>query len=75
MSCSSKREYNDLDYKAELDKLKKKYLLQFSNNANAYSDEHARKKNADIRKLILNGNCPEVKCEAVRLAWQEFYKE
>ncbi len=53
-------------------KLKEHYLSRFRFNAREYLPEHARKKNADIRKIVMTDG-PEDKREAITAAWKEFY--
>lgn len=52
--------------------LKEHYLARFRFNAREYLPEQARKKNADIRKIVMTDG-PDNKREAIKSAWAEFY--
>ncbi len=49
------------------------YLLRFKANDRAYSPEHAKKKNGDIRKIVMTDG-PEEKRVAIQAAWDKHYE-
>ena len=51
---------------------KESYLLRFRANARNYNAEQAKKKNSDIRKIVMTDG-PEEKRVAITEAWKEFY--
>ena len=50
------------------------YLLRFQANDQRYDAAQARKKNADIRKIVMIDG-PEERREAIKAAWAEHYGE
>lgn len=54
------------------ERIKEKYLLRFKLNEQDYSPEQAKKKNADIRKIVMTDG-PEEKRIAIKAAWGEHF--
>ena len=52
--------------------LKESYLLRFKTNERDYSPTQAKKKNADIRKIVMTDG-PEERRIAIKAAWQEHF--
>lgn len=55
-----------------MSELKELYLLRFRRNEKNYSHEQAKKKNADIRKVVMNDG-PEESRVAIKAAWEEYF--
>lgn len=55
-----------------MSELKELYLLRFRRNEKNYSTEQAKKKNADIRKVVMNDG-PEENRIAIKAAWKEHF--
>ena len=54
------------------EQIKERYLRRFKMNDRDYSPEQAKKKNADIRKMVMTDG-PEEKRIAIDAAWKEHY--
>lgn len=52
--------------------LKDRYLIRFKLNERDYSPDQAKKKNADIRKIVMTDG-PEEKRIAIKAAWKEHF--
>jgi len=57
-----------------LKELEESYLRRFKVNDRDYIPEQAKKKNADIRKIVMTDG-PEEKRIAISAAWKEHYGE
>lgn len=55
-----------------MNELKERYLRRFRRNEKDYSPEQAKKKNADIRKTVMNDG-PEENRIAIKAAWEEHF--
>ena len=53
-------------------RIKERYLLRFKLNERDYSPDQAKKKNADIRKIVMTDG-PEEKRIAIKAAWKEHF--
>ena len=51
---------------------KQSYLRRFRLNDRDYNPDQAKKKNADIRKIVMTDG-PEEKRVAIKSAWEEYY--
>lgn len=51
---------------------KEHFLLRFRLNDRDYNPDQAKKKNADIRKIVMTDG-PEEKRVAIKAAWEEYY--
>lgn len=51
---------------------KEHYLLRFRLNDRDYNTVQAKKKNADIRKIVMTDG-PEEKRVGIKAAWEEYY--
>jgi hypothetical protein len=54
------------------ERIKERYLLWFRLNERDYSPDQAKKKNADIRKIVMTDG-PEEKRIAIKAAWKEHF--
>ena len=54
------------------ERIKERYLLRFKLNERDYSPDQAKKKNADIRKIVMTDG-PEEKRIAIKAAWKEHF--
>ena len=54
------------------ERIKEHYLLRFRLNERDYSPDQAKKKNADIRKIVMTDG-PEEKRIAIKAAWKEHF--
>lgn len=54
------------------ERIKEHYLLRFKLNERDYSPDQAKKKNADIRKIVMTDG-PEEKRIAIKAAWKEHF--
>ena len=54
------------------ERIKEHYLLRFRLNERDYGPDQAKKKNADIRKIVMTDG-PEEKRIAMKAAWKEHF--
>lgn len=54
------------------ERIKNHYLLRFKLNERDYSPDQAKKKNSDIRKIVMTDG-PEEKRIAIKAAWKEHF--
>ena len=54
------------------ERIKNSYLLRFKLNERDYSPDQAKKKNADIRKIVMTDG-PEEHRIAIKAAWKEYF--
>ena len=54
------------------EQIKDRYLRWFKLNERDYSPDQAKKKNADIRKIVMTDG-PEERRIAIKAAWQEHF--
>jgi len=54
------------------EQIKNHYLLRFKLNERDYSPDQAKKKNSDIRKIVMTDG-PEEKRIAIKAAWKEHF--
>lgn len=54
------------------EQIKERYLLRFRRNERDYSPDQAKKKNADIRKIVMTDG-PEENRIALKAAWKEHF--
>ena len=54
------------------ERIKERYLLRFKLNERDYSPDQAKKKNADIRKIVMTDG-PEENRIAIKAAWKEHF--
>ena len=54
------------------ERIKEHYLLRFKLNERDYSPDQAKKKNADIRKIVMTDG-PEENRIAIKAAWKEHF--
>lgn len=54
------------------EQIKERYLLRFRRNERDYIPDQAKKKNADIRKIVMTDG-PEENRIAIKAAWKEHF--